>query len=1091
MPIVKSTAKQTRPDALALFTDRVTEQEILRKILAPNPPVRLGAAVLLTQFYGVGGVGKSTLCQRACEIAAAEFKDTVRVVATSFDDSRWKEGSAFTEVAAELCRCLAGQKMVPRLTLTLLALHGQQTGRNGEVVGGLDSGWAMAFTAMEKGADITGIPGLGMVIKGAQWVRERSQRQALRQRLTDLGLWPEEQYGKLNILDLEKKLSSALYYDLLDWLKENPGQHVRLLLDGFERLQSSERREDCQRRLHDFISHFPNTEPAERDASDRFRVVIFGRNQLRWDEIYEDPTWRDYWNLHLLGGLAEADALDFLKKTRTWLASKGQSALAEALVKYEEKILDASDETKGGQRIFYPFYLNLAVELVERARQSGQELELGRAPAELQDRFFRYLEPRELRALMILALSEVFDESLFDWLARERLIEYPQHSFHSQLRREHSYLQAVEGREDDWRFHRLMEDALHARWQNTTELKREGVNLIKRVLDYYGTPLLAKPERDWADREVELWRRGMEIIVTQGPELGLLSNDEWKTLLGANPWSTEQFRCVTHRLDFTRRILMEQERKLGPEHPDTLSTVNGLGKMLSDRGEYAEAQAFFHRAYNSFVSLLGSESLEAITVANNLAILMVRKGNHLEAERLMITVYEWRTHIHGASHAETLMALSNLALIRGELGQYATAALNAEEVYKGFTNLFGSDHLITLKGANNLAKAILGKGDPFGPETIARHTYETKCRLPGEKDPTSLNSAELLANILRAKRNYADARKWYELVIAGRQETQGADHPDVIRCIHSIATVIRQEGSIGDATAYLRKSVLVSDRTKAVLNYNLVCHECLSGNVEEAKRLIAEEIAAKPAAREQALQDDDLKVIHDFIRDLGQGQKVAGTSLRSEPVSLPTSPEQLATKLFWLESHKTEAFSPLGIRYLQLRQTAKKIGGLEHEKLAYEKELPKLLARFRDGIASIVCDVLVQCPSCEPHAEQFAGETALAHPKTTYIVLAYDCKDPSRPKAGSGASVEQLVKAMFSKENIPDLSAAKNVVIVDDVYSKGKTAAAVVQKLWEWGLDRSASISVAVALRVMSSEPAQKFDPGEALKTIRSSEQQG
>ena len=322
MPIVKPTAKSIRPDALEIFTDRAAEQEILRKILAPDLPAPLGASALLTQFYGVGGVGKSTLCQRACEIAAAEFKDTVRMVATSFDDSRWKEGLAFTEVSAELCRCLAGQKIVPRLTLTLLSLHGQQTGRNGEVVGGLDAGWAMAFTAMEKGADLTGIPGLGMVVKGAQWVRERSQRQALRQRLTDLGLWPEEQYGKLNILDLEKKLSSALYYDLLDWLKENPGQHVRLLLDGFERLQSSERREDSQRRLQEFIGYFAG--PDERDACDRFRVVIFGRNQLRWDEIYEDPTWRDYWNLHLLGGLAEADALDFLKKTRTWLASKGQ-----------------------------------------------------------------------------------------------------------------------------------------------------------------------------------------------------------------------------------------------------------------------------------------------------------------------------------------------------------------------------------------------------------------------------------------------------------------------------------------------------------------------------------------------------------------------------------------------------------------------------------------------------------------------------------------------------------------------------------------------------------------------------------------------
>jgi len=868
MPRQQPSPKSVRPDALAIFTDRVTEQEILRKILAPNPPGPLGSSALLTQFYGVGGVGKSTLCRRACEIAAAEFKDTVRLVVTSFDDNRWKEGSAFTEVSAELCRCLAGQKIIPRLTVSLLLLHGQQTGRNGETIGNLDAGWSMAFSALDKGANASNIPGLSLVVDGIKWWREHSHRQALRQRLTDLGLWPEEHYGKLNILDLEKKLSSALYYDLSDWLKENPGQHVRLLLDGFERLQSSERRDDPQQRLHDFICHYANPGPDERDACDRFRVVIFGRNQLRWDEIYEDPTWRDYWNLHLLGGLAEADARDFLKKTRTWLASKEQSALAEALVKYEEKILDASDETKGGQRIFYPFYLNLAVELVERARQSGQELELGRAPAELQDRFFRYLEPRELRALMILALSEVFDESLFNWLVKERLIEYPQHSFHSQLRREHSYLQAVEGREGDWRFHRLMEDALHARWQSTTELKREGVNLIRRVLDYYGAPLLTKPERNWADREVELWRRGMEIIVKQGPELGMLGNEQWKALLNTMPWGTEQFRCAAHRVDFTRRILKEQERISGPEHLETLSTVNALGKLLSDKGDYDEAQVFFNRAMTSFGLIRECQNQEVIDVTNNLAVLMSRKGNFHEAERLMTMVYEQRRRIHGSSHVETLMALSNLALIRENLGDHETAALNAGEVYKGFTELFGSEHLFTLKGANNLAKALLGKGDPLSAEKIARHTYETKCRVFGEKDPTSLNSAELLADIFRAKRDYADARQWYELVITGRQESQSVDHPDVIRCMHSVASVIRQGGSIGDATAYLRKNSLLSNRINAVLQYRLACYECLSGNVEEGKRLITEEIASKPAVREQALKDDDLKTIHDFIRDI-------------------------------------------------------------------------------------------------------------------------------------------------------------------------------------------------------------------------------
>jgi len=779
MPPLQPAPKATKPDALAIFTDRVHEQEALRKILAPALTKNLGGFMLLTQFYGVGGVGKSTLCHRASVIAATEFKDKVRVVATSFDDSRWKEGTAFSEVCAELCRGLVAQKIVPPLTIALLSLHGQQTGRNGEAVGGVDTGWELAFAAMDKGADLTGIPGLGMVVKGAQWVRERSHRQGLRKRLTDLGLWPEEQYGKLNILDLEKKLSNALYYDLLDWLKENPGQHIRLLLDGFERLQSGERREDSQRRLQEFIGAFAG--PAERDACDRFRVIVFGRNQLRWDEIYEDPTWRDFWNLHMLEGLAEADAREFLKKTRTWLASKGQRALVEALVKYEQKILNASDETKGGHRIFYPFYLNLAVELVERARQSGQELELGRAPAELQDRFFRYLEPKELRALMILALSEVFDESLFDWLAKERLIDYPQYSFHSQLRREHSYLLAVEGRAGDWRCHRLMEDALHARWQSTAELKREGVHLVKGLLDYYSAPLLAKPERDWANTEVELWRRGMEIIVTQGPELGLLKNEDWKTLLETKPWSVEPFRCLEHRLGFALRILKEQERTLGPEHPDTLGSINNLGILLSDQGDYAGAEPLYRR------------------------------------------VMEARERILGPEHPDTLDSINNLGVLLGDQGDYA------------------------------------------GAESLHRRALEAQERILGPEHPQTLNSINNLGNLLSDKGDYAGAEPLYRRALEARERILGPEHPETLRSVNRLGLLLATN-RLPSAVALLKTHAAKSETCLFGVRYNLACYECLSGNVEEAKRLIAEEIAAKPAAREQALKDDDLKAIHEFIR---------------------------------------------------------------------------------------------------------------------------------------------------------------------------------------------------------------------------------
>ena len=44
------------------------------------------------------------------------------------------------------------------------------------------------------------------------------------------------------------------------------------------------------------------------------------------------------------------------------------------------------------------------------------------------------------------------------------------------------------------------------------------------------------------------------------------------------------------------RALRGLEKALGPEHPDTLNSVNTLAMLLSDLGERAEARALYERA---------------------------------------------------------------------------------------------------------------------------------------------------------------------------------------------------------------------------------------------------------------------------------------------------------------------------------------------------------------------------------------------------------------------------------------------------------------------------------------------------------------
>jgi len=98
------------------------------------------------------------------------------------------------------------------------------------------------------------------------------------------------------------------------------------------------------------------------------------------------------------------------------------------------------------------------------------------------------------------------------------------------------------------------------------------------------------------------------------------------------------------------------------------------------------------------------------------------------------------------------------------------------------------------------------------------------------------------------------------------EKTLGPEHPDTLWTANLLATLLNEKGDSPAAVFLLRQVAGKSAACLAGVRYNLACYECLSGNQEEAKRLIADEIAAKPSACDQAFQDDALTAIHDFMR---------------------------------------------------------------------------------------------------------------------------------------------------------------------------------------------------------------------------------
>ena len=82
------------------------------------------------------------------------------------------------------------------------------------------------------------------------------------------------------------------------------------------------------------------------------------------------------------------------------------------------------------------------------------------------------------------------------------------------------------------------------------------------------------------------------------------------------------------------RVLAASERVHGPEHPDTLGSLNNLALVLHDKGDLTVAEPLLRRVLDARERVLGPKHHDTLTSLYNLAVLLRAKGDLVGAETL-------------------------------------------------------------------------------------------------------------------------------------------------------------------------------------------------------------------------------------------------------------------------------------------------------------------------------------------------------------------------------------------------------------------------------------------------------------------------
>lgn len=258
----------------------------------------------------------------------------------------------------------------------------------------------------------------------------------------------------------------------------------------------------------------------------------------------------------------------------------------------------------------------------------------------------------------------------------------------------------------------------------------------------------------------------------------------------------------------------------------SLETIDKETERLVDAEDYAGAEKLYREALGACEKVLGSEDLSTLACAKNLGNLLIDIGELDSAEEIFRKELEGRERSLGPDHQDTLSCLTNLSYVMGSKGDMEASEELCRRALTGYEKSLGSDHPDTLVNMGSLAVIMSSKGDH-----------------------------EAAGDLLRR-------------ALTGFSNTFGMDHPHTLQCINSLASNMNKSGDREGAISLLKEYSEHSEAARDALAYNLACYECLDGNHDEAKALIADYLGKHPDQKAQVQGDKDLESIHDYIDNL-------------------------------------------------------------------------------------------------------------------------------------------------------------------------------------------------------------------------------
>jgi tetratricopeptide (TPR) repeat protein len=200
-------------------------------------------------------------------------------------------------------------------------------------------------------------------------------------------------------------------------------------------------------------------------------------------------------------------------------------------------------------------------------------------------------------------------------------------------------------------------------------------------------------------------------------------------------------------LPLYERTLADWERRLGADHPDTLSSRNNLANAYRAAGRLEEALPLYERTLADRERRLGADHPDTLTSRNNLANAYRAAGRLEEALPLYERTLADRERRLGADHPDIAVLLFNPAAIELQLGDVRSALHRLLRATAIDEQSYGPEHQEVAVDLAALALSYERIGDIAAAVAALRRALQIRRVLDGPNGPGVLELLGRLADL--------------------------------------------------------------------------------------------------------------------------------------------------------------------------------------------------------------------------------------------------------------------------------------------------------------------------------------------------------